>query len=66
MKSSKNTVRTGVFVGHAVRYLLNSLVPPKKYGPNGSVRWTKRSLDTGGGGSTVPMGHGHPVDAHIR
>ena len=28
IKSSKNTVRTGVFVGHAVRHLINSMPKP--------------------------------------
>ena len=58
LKSSKNTVRTGVFVGHAVRYSMNSVPKPgaylfgsqKKYGPNGSVCWTGRWTRGGGGG----------------
>ena len=59
IKTSKNTVRTGAFVGQAVRYPINSVPKPggpslrrsqKKCGPNGSIRWTTHSSDTGGGG----------------
>ena len=35
-----------------MKYLLNQV--PKKYGPNGSVRWTQCLLDTGGGGG-IPI-----------
>ena len=53
IKSSKNKVRTGVFVGHAIRYPINSARKPgtqfMKYSPDGSVRWT-RGAGGGGGG----------------
>ena len=58
-KSSTKSVQTGVFVGHTVRYPINSVPKPgplliqvakKKTVRNGSVRWTRRSLDLAGGG----------------
>ena len=59
IKSSKNTVRTGVFVGHAVRYLIHAVPQPgthlirsqKNYGPHGRTHWTRQ----GGGGGTVVL-----------
>ena len=54
-KSSKNTVRTGVFVGHAVWHLINSVPKPDTSlvrSPKIMVRsvcWTKHLLDGGGG-----------------
>ena len=63
---ANNKIQTGVFVGHAVRYSMNSVpttgTSPKNYSRNGSVRWTRHSLDTGSGGyktwpdKTIPMG----------
>ena len=52
----------GVFVGHTVRYPINSVPKPgtqliefpKNYGLNGRVRWTGHLLDTGG--TNIPPG----------
>ena len=44
IKSSENTVRTGVSVGHAFRCIINLVLVQF------SVRWTRHSLDTGGRG----------------
>ena len=61
IKSAKHTVRTGVFVGHAVRYSINSVPKPGTQligSPKNtvrSVRWTWHSLDTRAGRTTLPQ-----------